>query len=144
MSTLERAIVIATEAHAGERDKGGAHYILHPLRVMLSMTTEAEQIAAVLHDVVEDSEWTLDALRGEGFSEEVVRAIDHLTRRDGETYAAFVQRAGEDPVAARVKAADLIDNMDLSRIANPTARDHERIAKYKRALATLRSGPYVS
>ncbi|GAB5537104.1 MAG: HD domain-containing protein [Rubricoccaceae bacterium] len=144
MSTLERAIVIAAEAHAGVRDKGGAPYILHPLRLMLGMSTEAEQIAAVLHDVVEDSDWTLDQLRAEGFSEEIVRAVDHVTRCDDETYAEFVQRAGEDPVAARVKAADLIDNMDVSRIASPTAKDHERIAKYERALATLRSGPYVS
>ena len=144
MSTLERAIVIATEAHAGARDKGGAPYIFHPLRLMLGMTTEAEQIAAVLHDVVEDSDWTLDQLREEGFSGEVVRAVEHLTRRADETYAEFVHRAGEDPVATRVKAADLIDNMDLSRIASPTATDHERLARYERALATLRSGPYVS
>lgn len=95
--------------------------------------------------MVEDSEWTLDQLRAEGFSEEVVRAVDHVTRRGEETYAAFVQRAGEDPVAARAKAADLIDNMDLSRIASPTAKDHERIAKYERALASLQNAPsYLS
>lgn len=143
MSTLERAIVIATEAHAGTFDKGGAPYILHPLRLMLGMTTEAEQIAAVLHDVVEDSDLTLEQLRREGFSEEVLRSIDHLTRRDSETYAEFIERAGEHPVAARVKAADLIDNMDLSRIATPTDRDRKRLAKYERALATLRRGPYI-
>ena len=144
MSTLELAIVIATEAHAGDRDKGGAPYIFHPLRLMLGMTTETEQITAVLHDVVEDSDWTLNQLRAEGFSEEVVRAVDHVTRRSDETYDAFAQRAGDNPVAARVKAADLMDNLDLSRIASPTEKDHARLAKYERALATLRSGPYVS
>src|SRR5690606_9860935 len=103
MSTLERALAIAAEAHAGQRDKGGAPYVLHPIRVMLRLDATPDRIAGVLHDVVEDSAWTLDSLRAEGFSEEVVRAIDHLTRREGEPYEAFVRRAGEDPIAARVK-----------------------------------------
>ena len=138
MSTLERAIAIAAQAHAGQRDKGGAPYVLHPLRVMLRLRGAEEQIAGVLHDVVEDSDWTLDRLRAEGFSDAVVRAVDHLTRRDGETYPAFVDRAGADPVAARVKVADLEDNLDLSRIPEPSDADHARLARYARALAVLR------
>lgn len=85
MSTLERAIVIASLAHAKQADKAGAPYILHPLRVMLSVRGEEERIAAVLHDVVEDTPWTLEALREQGFSDAVVSAVDALTRRPSET-----------------------------------------------------------
>lgn len=137
MSTLNRAIVIAAEAHAGQVDKAGEAYILHPLRLMLQVTTEEERMAAVLHDVVEDSPWTLDELRAQGFPEAVVRAVDHLTRREGETYLDFVERAGGDPVARVVKRADLEDNMDLSRIAEPTERDLQRIERYRKALEML-------
>jgi (p)ppGpp synthase/HD superfamily hydrolase len=104
---------------------------------MLSLDTDAERIAAVLHDVVEDTDWTLDRLRAEGFAEEVLRAIDHVTRQPGETYEAFVRRAAADPVASRVKAADIRDNLDLSRIPKPTDHDRARLAKYERALAVL-------
>ena len=137
MSTLNRAIVIAAEAHAEQVDKAGEAYILHPLRLMLQVTTEEERMAAVLHDVVEDSPWTLDELRAQGFPEAVVRAVDHLTRREGETYLDFVERAGGDPVARVVKRADLEDNMDLSRIAEPTERDRQRIERYRKALEML-------
>ncbi len=137
MSTLERAIVIAAEAHAGQKDKGGQTYILHPLRLMLQMRTEDERMAAVLHDVVEDSDWTLEQLRSEGFSEAVGQAVDALTERKDESYEAFVQRAVGDPIARVVKIADIRDNMDLSRIPNPTEKDHERLDKYRRALAIL-------
>lgn len=137
MSTLERAIAIAVEAHAGHRDKAGDPYILHPLRVMLRMTGSDERIAAVLHDVVEDSSWTLDALRGEGFDEVIVQAVDALSRREGESYEDLVRRAGSDPLARRVKFADLDDNMNVSRIASPTPDDHARLARYRRARAIL-------
>lgn len=137
MSTIERAIQIAAEAHAGQVDKAGAPYVLHPIRVMLRMKTNDERIVAVLHDVVEDSLWTLDLLRAEGFSEGVVRAIDSVTRRDSETYEDFVLRAGLDSIGRRVKLADLEDNCDLGRIAAPTEKDHERIARYRRAIEQL-------
>lgn len=80
MATLERAIAIAVQAHQGQRDKAGAPYILHPLRLMMRMQTEAEMIAAVLHDVIEDTEWTPDGLRAEGFSAGIIEAIECLTR----------------------------------------------------------------
>src|SRR5712692_11957180 len=137
MSTLERAIEIAAGAHAGQEDKGGAPYILHPLRVMLSVKEPAQRIAAVLHDVVEDTPWTLDELRAEGFSDEVLRAVDALTKRENEDYLAFVDRVGRDPVARAVKIADIRDNMDVSRIAKVTDRDRERLEKYRQALARL-------
>src|SRR5450631_2228265 len=115
MSTLERAIAIAAEGHAGRIDKAGAPYILHPLRVMLAVTTNDERIVAVLHDVVEDcAEWTFDRLRGEGFSNDVIAALDSVTERVDEDYMDFVQRAAANPIGRRVKLADLADNCDLA------------------------------
>jgi (p)ppGpp synthase/HD superfamily hydrolase len=138
MSTLERAIAIAAEAHAGQVDKAGAPYILHPLRVMLRCRTNEERMAGVLHDVVEDTPWTLEKLRAEGFSDAVLSGVDAVTRRETESYEEFVERAGRDPIGRVVKIADLEDNSDLSRLPNPTDRDWERLEKYKRALVALR------
>jgi (p)ppGpp synthase/HD superfamily hydrolase len=121
MSTLERAIVIAAEGHAGVKDKGGAPYILHPLRMMLSLSSSDERIVAVLHDVCEDCQgWTLDRLRGEGFPDRTIAALDSVTTREGEDYEAFARRAAANPIGRQVKLADLKDNCDLSRIAAPT------------------------
>ena len=105
---------------------------------MLRVTLPEERIAAVLHDVVEDNKhWTLDRLRLEGFSDSVIAAIDSLTHRDGESYEDFVKRAAANPIGRVVKRADLLDNLDPSRIANPTAKDIERVEKYKNALEVL-------
>jgi (p)ppGpp synthase/HD superfamily hydrolase len=137
VSTLERAIAIAAEAHAGQVDKAGAPSILHPLRVMLSVSTDEERIVAVLHDVVEDGGVSLEDLRREGFSEALLRGIDAVTRRRGESYDATVERAGRDRLARTVKLADLRDNADLSRIAEPSAEDFARVAKYWGAIERL-------
>lgn len=130
---LNKAIEIATRAHAGQVDKGGEPYILHPLRVMLSRENELERICAVLHDVVEDSDITLDDLRREGFPEEVITVLDCLTKRNGESYDVFIDRILKTETACRVKLADLCDNMDISRIENPTEKDFARIKKYREA-----------
>jgi (p)ppGpp synthase/HD superfamily hydrolase len=137
VSTLERAIAIAAEAHAGQVDKAGAPYIFHPLRVMLSVSTDEERIVAVLHDVVEDGGVSLEDLRREGFSDAVLRGIDAVTRRRGESYDATVERAGMDPLGRTVKLADLRENADLSRIAEPSAEDFARVAKYWGAIERL-------
>jgi (p)ppGpp synthase/HD superfamily hydrolase len=98
VTTLEHAISLAAKAHEGQTDKAGAAYILHPLRVMLSLNTLDERITGVLHDVVEDCDgWSLDRLRAEGFSEAVVEAVDSVTRRPSEDYEAFVRRVAADP-----------------------------------------------
>ncbi|MCR8930742.1 MULTISPECIES: HD domain-containing protein [unclassified Pseudomonas] len=136
--TLERAIAIAATAHAGQVDKGGAPYILHPLKVMLRMTTLEERIVAVLHDVVEDCGVSLDDLRKEGFSEEVLSAIESVTKVPGESYEDFVDRAAQNPIGRAVKLADLEENSDLSRITSPGWEDLERIEKYRRAIGRLR------
>jgi (p)ppGpp synthase/HD superfamily hydrolase len=135
VSTLERAIAIAAEAHAGQIDKAGAPYVLHPLRMMLRMSSVEERIVAVLHDVCEDCPgWTFDRLRSEGFPEHVIEALQSVTKRDGEDYDDFVRRAADNPIGRRVKLADMIDNSDLSRIALPSGRDFERVEKYRRGI----------
>ena len=137
MTTLERAIAIATEAHAGQVDKAGEPYILHGLRVMLAVETTEERMAAVLHDVVEDTDWTIEGLREEGFSNEVLGAIQSVTKQDGETYQEFVRRAAIHPIGKAVKIADLLDNAALSRIPEPTDADRRRLARYRDALVVL-------
>lgn len=142
--SLERAIEIALIAHAGQKDKAGSPYILHPLRVMLAQISDVDRITGVLHDVVEDGDgWTFDRLLAEGFTSEVVEAVASVTKRpeeegnDLETYLAFVRRAAAHPVGRLVKRADLLDNCDLSRIAQPTEKDYKRLEKYRLALEAL-------
>jgi (p)ppGpp synthase/HD superfamily hydrolase len=134
---LEKAIQIAAAAHSGVKDKAGAPYVLHPLRLMMKMNTEAEMIAAVLHDVVEDSDWTIERLRSEGFPEEVLEAVDSLTRRSDESYEEFVIRAGRNPIARRVKLADLEDNMNMLRMRSIPEKDVERLKRYHTAWHVL-------
>lgn len=126
-------------AHEGQVDKAGMPYVLHPLRMMLSVDTPEGRMAAVLHDVVEDTAVTLDQLRAEGFPEAVIEAVEALTKRDGEDYEAFILRVAPNPIARKVKLADLRDNCDLSRLAEPTEKDRQRIEKYRRAIDYLAS-----
>ena len=137
MSNYDRALQIAADAHAGQIDKAGAPYIKHPLRVSAQVHRPDEKIVAILHDVVEDSTWTLDDLRQEGFSEAIVSAVDALTHREGEAYMDAIQRAKADPLARVVKLADLTDNMDKTRLGSVTAKDEARLAKYAKAYAFL-------
>mgnify|MGYP001496486468 CR=1 FL=1 len=137
---LAHAIRIAAEVHEGQLDKAGEPYILHVLHVMLACQSPDAQVAAALHDVVEDSNWTLDDLRREGFSETVVGIVDALTKREGEEYFAFARRAAATPLGREVKRADLLDNMDLRRIADPTEKDWERLKRYRKALDMIDGG----
>ena len=137
MSTLENAIAIAVKAHRHQKDKEGAPYILHPLRVMMRMNTETEMMTAVLHDVVEDSDWTIDGLRAEGFPEEVVQIIELLTKREGEPYEEYVKRAAGNGIARRIKIADLEDNMNMQRCRELTGADFKRYQKYHGAWRKL-------
>jgi (p)ppGpp synthase/HD superfamily hydrolase len=131
MATLERAIAIAAEAHAGQVDKAGQPYILHPLRVMLRVASDHERMAAVLHDVVEDTGVSLPQLAAEGFAPQVVAAVEALTKRPGESRVDAAQRAAADPIARKVKLADNAENMDLTRIPHPSERDYARVEEYK-------------
>ncbi len=139
MSSLERAIEIAAKAHLGQTDKGGEPYILHPIRVMLRMATLEERIVAVLHDVVEDSEWTLEALAKEGFALSVLTALEALTKLPGEDRITAAHRAAANPLARAVKLADNAENSDLSRIPNPSAKDLERLEQYRQVRLILES-----
>jgi (p)ppGpp synthase/HD superfamily hydrolase len=137
MSTLERAIEIAARSHAGQVDKAGQPYILHPLRLMLAVTAPEERIAAVLHDVVEDTPVTLDDLAAAGFSRDVLTAVAALTKLEGESRIAAAQRAAQNPIARVVKLADVADNMDLSRISVPTEKDFVRLREYEQVQQIL-------
>ena len=141
MATLERAIEIAARAHTGMVDRGGAPYILHPLRVMLAQISNEARIVAVLHDVVEDCDVTIEQLSDEGFTPHVLDGIVSVTKRPGESYPDFVARAGANPLGRLVKLADLTDNSDLSRLAAPTDHDLARMKKYAGAIAQLRALP---
>lgn len=134
---LERAIEIAVSAHRGQTDKAGQPYILHPLRVMLACKGDVARIVAVLHDVIEDTDWTPDALHAEGASDAILSALDTVTRRDDETYSEFIERAAKNEIGRAVKIADLRDNLDLSRIAKPTQADFARMDRYRAALQHL-------
>jgi hypothetical protein len=139
VSTLESAISIAALAHQGQVDKAGAPYILHPLRVMLRLNTFEERVAGVLHDVLEDTEFSIESLRAVGFSEEILSALISVTRLQSETYDEFVLRAASNPIGRRVKLADLSDSCDLSRIINPTVNDFERLEKYRHAIEIIKA-----
>lgn len=135
-SRLDRAIALAAAVHQGQVDKGGAPYILHPLRVMLRQLDDERRIAAVLHDVVEDGDITLDTIRAD-FGDAVAQAVDALTRREGESYDAFVDRCAANAIARDVKRSDIKDNLDLSRLPTITPRDQERADRYRQALTRL-------
>lgn len=112
MSTLQRALEIATQAHQGQFDKAGNDYIGHPLRVMEMGKTENEKIVGVLHDVVEDTDWTFEALAAEGFSEEVIAALRCVTKlSENENYDDFIERVKKNPLAVAVKINDLSDKL---------------------------------
>ena len=109
---LDDAILLAAQAHHGKVDKAGRPYILHVLRVMLMLESDEERIVGVLHDVVEESDVSLDHLRALGYSERVVKAIDFLTwRKDQESYEGYIGRLKVDPLAVSVKRADLVDHL---------------------------------
>lgn len=137
---LARAVSIAEKAHAAQKDRYGAPYILHPLRVMARVHSPEERIVAVLHDVVEDTDWTFDQLAAEGFSPEIIQALDSVTKRPGEPYPLFVQRSAANPMGRKVKLADLEDNMDLRRMTDLTPQDLPRLQKYLSAWRTLSRG----
>ena len=138
MPTLEDAIALAVKAHIGQVDKAGQAYILHPLRVMFAVEGEVARMVAILHDVVEDSHFSLDDLRDMGYSDEVLSALNCLTRRDDETYMEFVERAKANPIARLVKIADIEDNIDIRRLAQITDQDRDRLQRYRTAWEFLK------
>ena len=137
MSTIEIAIALAAKKHAGQIDKAKHPYIFQPLRIMFKMKSPEQQIVAVLHDILEDTDTTVVDLISLGFSHEVVDAIVALTKKEGESRIEAAYRAVKNPIARTVKLADVADNMDITRIPDPTTKDLLRLEEYKQVQSIL-------
>lgn len=135
---LDKAIRIAVQVHEGQEDRYGEPYILHPIRVMMRVNNKEEMLVAILHDVLENSEWTVEDLHQEGFSKEILQAIDCLTHRETESYEEYIARAKSNRIAKVVKLADLEDHMDLSRLKDFSEEVPERLARYHKVWLTLK------
>ena len=145
MSSLNRAIEIATEAHKGQFDKSGKDYIGHPLRVMEMGKNEEERIVGVLHDVIEDTPWSFEMLEAEGFSSEIIAALKCVTKiSENENYDDFIERVKKNPLAVAVKINDLTDNMDIRRLPYLSDKDVKRLKKYLKAYKKLIGEPLYS
>lgn len=136
---LAKAIQIASKAHENQVDKANKPYILHPLRLMMKLENIDEQIVAVLHDVIEDSDTTLSDLRNSGFSEEIINAIDALTKKPGLDYQNYLEIISKNTLSRNVKIEDIKDNLNLTRLKNINDKDLERAQKYHKALKFLES-----
>lgn len=135
---LEKALEIAIEAHKGQFDKSGKDYILHPLYLMVRCKDGKQRIVAVLHDVVEDSNYTLEDIKNLGFDIEIIEALDCLTHKKGEDYFEYIKRVKTNELATYVKCLDLAHNGDISRLKTITEKDVKRVEKYAKALQMLR------
>jgi len=140
MANLGRAIEIAVSAHAGQTDKGGKPYILHPMWVMNKVRHlgEAYMIAAILHDVPEDTEWTIDMLIEEGFSIEVITALMYLTHSEEDSYEDYIKNLSRSKIAKAVKLRDLEHNSKITRLKGLRKKDFDRLAKYHKAYTYLK------
>lgn len=125
MTFLEKAIEISTKAHKGQKDKAGKDYINHPMTVAAMVNEDNEKIVAYLHDVVEDTNVTLADLKEVGFDNDVIEAIDAITKRDGENYDDYIYRVSNNKIAKQVKIADMTHNSDISRFDNLSQKDIE-------------------
>ncbi len=139
MPTLEDAIILATNAHKGQKDRNDEPYIMHPIRVMAQLWRHDERMVAVLHDVIEDTSVTLDDLRKAGYTDRIVDAVDAISRRKdaGESFSQYIQRVKKNPLATKVKIADLRDNSNLDRLPKVEAHDLRRLDRYNRAMQYL-------
>lgn len=138
MSTIEKAIEIAINAHKDQKDKSGAPYILHLIRVMEKGKNETEKVCGILHDLVEDTNWTFEELEKEGFSKEIIEVLKLITKEsDNEDYSNFIQRVMTNKTAISVKLNDLRDNMDITRLKELTNNDLKRLNKYLKAYRLL-------
>ncbi|MES2429352.1 MAG: phosphohydrolase [Bacteroidota bacterium] len=137
---LQKAITIAFSAHKDQLDKYGAPYLGHVTRVMNAGTTIEEKIVGVLHDVVEDTDWTFEQLEKEGFPENIIEALKCVTKTsDEEDYEAFVERTKQNALAIKVKLNDLTDNMDIKRMPIIKQEDLPRLNKYLKAYRSLKN-----
>lgn len=137
-SLLERAILLAVQNHAGQVDRAGVPYILHPIRVMLAGNTPETQIIGALHDLLEDTALTSEMLTEAGFPLDIVDAVIALTKREQESYEDFIERTIQNPLARKVKLNDLRDNLNLLRLNEVTEADIPRLNRYLRAIQRIK------
>lgn len=138
MATLNRAFEIATKAHEGATDKYGSRYINHVTRVMKMGQNDNEKIVGVLHDVIEDTQWTFEDLEKEGFSKDIIDALKCVTKiSEDEDYVDFINRVKINPLAVKVKLNDLTDNLDVKRMPEVLESDLNRLNKYLKAYNEL-------
>ena len=134
----KKAMKLCYEAHKDQVDKSGMPYVFHPFHVAEQMTDEATTIVALLHDVVEDTDYTLEDLAAEGFGKDILEAVALMTHEDDVPYLEYVAKLKDNPIARAVKLADLAHNSDLSRIGEVDEETRERLEKYKKAMALLK------
>lgn len=137
MSKVELAYEIAKKYHSGQVDKAGKDYIHHPIAVSQKLKDDDEKILALLHDTLEDTTLTLDELKRHRFKKEILDALIVITKKEDEDYYAYINRVKDNPLARKVKIADLLHNLDLSRLSEITHEDIERFKKYLTALEIL-------
>lgn len=135
----KQAMKLSFDAHKEQKDKSGLPYVYHPFHLAEQMTDEETAIVALLHDVAEDTDLTVDDIQKMGFSEAVCNALRMLTHDEGIPYMDYVAKVKENPIAKAVKLADLRHNSDLSRLDDVTEEDLERVEKYKAAIELLES-----
>lgn len=134
----KKAMILAYEAHREQEDRSGVPYVFHPLHLAEQMETEETTVAALLHDVAEDTDYTLADLREMGFPEPVLEALALLTHDPAVPYLDYVRALKDNPIARAVKLADLTHNSDLTRLDQVRQKDLERVEKYRRAMEILR------
>ncbi|MBR7801429.1 guanosine-3',5'-bis(diphosphate) 3'-pyrophosphohydrolase [Undibacterium fentianense] len=137
MSTLEKALATASQAHAGRIGEDGEAEVLHPIRVMLRLSDDEERQTALLHDTIEDGGMTAIELRAAGFSERIIEAVETLTGRPNETYDDYIRRVLLVPLAARVKRADVEEHASVVAQMPVNAEQQERMGNYERARIAL-------
>ena len=135
---LKKALEICYKAHKNQVDKAGKPYCLHPIYVALMCKTQEEKIVALLHDVIEDTSYTLDDLKQAGFSQEIIEAIDCITKKD-EDYDTYIKKVKNNKLARVVKINDMMHNSDLTRLQNVTEEDIKRSEKYKKYIEILKN-----
>lgn len=133
------ALKLCFEAHKDQTDKSGLPYVFHPFHLAEQMPDEKTTVVALLHDVIEDTDYTLDDMKNMGFSDDILSAIALMTHDDGVPYMEYVALIKKNPIAKMVKLADLRHNSDMSRLDKVTAHDRERAEKYKKAIEFLES-----
>lgn len=138
----KKAIKIMFEKHKNQVDKSNIPYVFHPWHIAEKFSEEKNVIVSLLHDVLEDTDTTIDELRKEGFDEEIIEALKVLNHEKGEDYFSYIKKIAKNPLARDVKIADLKHNMDLTRLDNIIEKDKKRLAKYQKCLEYLET--YIS